>query len=98
MFLFNLWGAVLAFTEMLFKYNAIVVFVVALSYQILSLSYVKKKIKAKFLIPITLTLLCCVCFFLDQGLLIVLQKTIEFSGKSLILNEIYKNVTRRIKS
>jgi hypothetical protein len=82
---------------MLFKYNAIVVFVVALSYQILSLPYVKKKVTAKFLIPVVLTLLCCVCFFPDQGIIVILQKTIEFSGKSLIFNEIYKNVRRGVK-
>ena len=84
--------------DFLFKYNAIVIFVVALSYQILGLSLIKKKLKAKFVVPIVLTLLCCILFYYSEGVVIVLQKTIEFSGKSLILNELYKNLTRRRSS
>ena len=88
----------MGFTDILFKYNAIVVFVVALSYQILALPVIKKKLKAKFLVPILLTLFCCVFFYFNEGTLIILQRTIEFSGKSLILNELYKNLTRGRKN
>jgi len=84
--------------DFLFKYNAIVIFVVAVSYQILVLPVVKKKLKAKFLVPIVLTLFCCILFYFNEGTLVILQRTIEFSGKSLILNELYKNLTRGRKN
>lgn len=81
--------------SVLFQYHTVIIFVVPISYQILSIPYVNQKLKAKFLVPLFLTLVACFCFFFDQGIVVVLQKTLEFTGKSILLHEVYKNFFKR---
>jgi len=81
--------------SVLFQYHAIIVFVVPVSYQILSLPIIKSRLEAKFLVPLFVTFLICICFFYEEGLMSILQNTVEYAGKSIILNEVYKNVFKR---
>ena len=76
-------------------YGGPVLFIVVVSSNLLKLPLFKKYVKWKFVVPVVLSLFVSTCFFYSEGAVIVLQNTIEFVGKSVIVFELYKNVTRR---
>ena len=79
----------------LLVYGGPVLFIVVVSSNLLKLSGVKKYIKWKFLVPVVLSLFVSVCFFYSEGVMVVIQNTVEYVGKSVILFELYKNISRR---
>lgn len=79
----------------LLVYGGPVLFIVVASHNLLKLSGVRKNVRWKFLVPVILSLFVSICFFYSEGVVVVIQNTIEYVGKSVILFELYKNISRR---
>lgn len=76
-------------------YGGPVLFIVVASSNLLKLQFIKRYIRWKFLVPVILSLFVSICFFYSEGVMVVIQNTIEYVGKSVILFELYKNIFRR---
>jgi len=74
--------------------DAVVIFITVLSYWITK--YVK--IKAKFLVPLLLSILCATALYWGQPIPEITNKAITYAGASMVLWEIYKNTLRKDKN
>lgn len=83
---------ILSFLE---KYDAVTILIVVLSHQLLATAFIKKWVKAKFLVPLGLSLVLSVCWNYPLGLQVILAQAITYAGKSMIIFEIYKNLVNK---
>lgn len=71
--------------------DSVIIFITVLSYWIVK--YVR--IRAKFVVPLGLSILCAVGLYWGQPVPEIANKAITYAGASMMLWEIYKNTVEK---
>jgi len=80
------------------KMDAGVIFIVIMSSRILKISVIKKRLKAKFLVPLVLSVIVAVFLHYSEGIQLVINQSVKYAGTSMVIYEIWKNFIKRFKT
>ena len=74
------------------------IFIVIMSSQILAIPKVKEKLKAKFLVPLVLSILIAVALDYAKPIPDIINSAVKYAGTSMVIYEVWKNFMRRVKA